>query len=215
MENPHGFRTWMLAGPELARLLKEFEADIIEESENDLHHEEGRTFQENFKNRTATLMSSIKSLGNPFNETGSQLLVLDSRDVLPDEVVKTVRSIESIGKQQYDTYRQSVLEKNGKASIHDPIRRNSLRLFKCPETKSRQLSTTKELKNDVALFSKLFIAAQDMESDIHVGNFFRHEKHPYPPSLSDRGILRVVFSIPVPKPTPLCLKWLVLVILLN
>ena len=207
MENPHAFRTWMLAGPELARLLKEFEADIVEESENDLHHEEGCTFQENFKKQTAALISSIKSLGNPFLEAGSQLLNIDSRDVLPDEVVKTVRTIESIAKQQYDTYRQSVLEKDGKASIHDPISRNSLRLFKCPTTKTRQLSKTKDLKDDVTLFSKLYIAAQDRESDL--GNFFQHENHPYPPSLSDRGTLRTGTKsdllsclVPVPRPIP-------------
>ena len=77
----------MLAGPELAWLSKEFEADIVEESANDLHHEEGRTFQKNFKKQTSAKISSIKSLGNPFLEVGSQLLNIDSRDVLPDEDV--------------------------------------------------------------------------------------------------------------------------------
>ena len=187
-ENPHGFQKWMLAGPEQARLLKEFEAGIVEESEDDLHHEEGLTFQENFKKQTAAMTSTIKNMGNPFLEAGSQLLNIHSRDVLPEDVVQTVRTIESIGKQQYDSYRQSVLEEGGKTSIHDPIRRNSLRLFKCPTTKARQSSKTKDLKDDVSLFSKLYIAAQDRESDL--GNFFQHENHPYPPSLSDRGTLR-------------------------
>ena len=58
-ENPRGFQTWMLTGREQARLLKEFEAGIAEESEDDLHHEERLTFQENFKKHTAVLISCI------------------------------------------------------------------------------------------------------------------------------------------------------------
>ena len=73
-ENPRGFQTWMMTGREQARLLKEFEAGVAEESEDDLHHEERLTFQENFKKHTAVLISCIKSLGriNPFLEAGSQ-----------------------------------------------------------------------------------------------------------------------------------------------
>eukprot|EP00745_Piridium_sociabile_P022185 TRINITY_DN34414_c0_g1_i9.p1 TRINITY_DN34414_c0_g1~~TRINITY_DN34414_c0_g1_i9.p1 ORF type:complete len:253 (-),score=52.80 TRINITY_DN34414_c0_g1_i9:375-1133(-) len=91
------------------------------------------------------------------------------------------------GKQQYDSYRESVLVQ-GTTSIHDPIKRNSFRLFRCPTQKYRRSDKSRELKEDVSLFSHLYIAAQSRESDL--GNFFKHENHPYPPSLSDRGALR-------------------------
>ena len=39
------------------------------------------------------------------------------------------------------------------------------------------------------LFSQLYIVAQDRETD--VGTFFQHENNLYPPSLSDRGKLRL------------------------
>ena len=74
MENPHGFQSWILSGPELACLLKEFKADIAKESEKSVHHDEGPTFQENFKTQAAALITSIKSLGIPFLEAGSQHL---------------------------------------------------------------------------------------------------------------------------------------------
>ena len=45
------------------------------------------------------------------------------------------------------------------------------------------------LKDDVALFSQLYIAMQHREGDMNT--FFMHENHPYPPSLSDRGKLRL------------------------
>ena len=46
------------------------------------------------------------------------------------------------------------------------------------------------LKHDVELFSRFYIVMQHRESDM--GTFFKHENHPYPPSLSDRGKLRQV-----------------------
>ena len=44
------------------------------------------------------------------------------------------------------------------------------------------------LKHYVELFSRLYIVMQHRESDM--GTFFKHENHPYPHSLSDRGKLR-------------------------
>ena len=76
-------------------------------------------------------------------------------------------------------------------SIHDPIKKNSLPLFKCPtpKEKSKQAGKIATLKADVSLFSQLYIVAQDREID--VGTFFQHENNPYPPSLSDRGKLHL------------------------
>lgn len=44
------------------------------------------------------------------------------------------------------------------------------------------------LKDDVALFSRLYIVMQHRDGDMDT--FFKHENHTYPPSLSDRGKLR-------------------------
>ena len=48
-ENPTAFRRWMLSGPEMARLLKEFEEEYLaEDDKKDLtnlqHHEQGRVY---------------------------------------------------------------------------------------------------------------------------------------------------------------------------
>ena len=39
-ENPSAFRKWMIAGPEQARLLKEFERELSMEENNEYHHHE-------------------------------------------------------------------------------------------------------------------------------------------------------------------------------
>ena len=44
------------------------------------------------------------------------------------------------------------------------------------------------LKSDCALFSRLYIACQTRDGDLD--NFFKHENHAYPPSLSQLGQLR-------------------------
>ena len=116
------------------------------------------------------------------------LVILDKQDVVGESVVNTVRNIEDIGRDQYHAYRQSVLVDRTK-SIHEPITRNRLPLFRTTEKpKTRQADKMRTLKADVDLFSRLYIVAQQRESDI--STFFMYENHPYPPSISDRGRLR-------------------------
>uniref|UniRef100_UPI00358F6B91 uncharacterized protein n=1 Tax=Myxine glutinosa TaxID=7769 RepID=UPI00358F6B91 len=53
-------------------------------------------------------------------------------------------------------------------------------------SKAKQIVTS--LKSDCALFSRLYIACQTRDGDLD--NFFQHENHAYPPSLSQLGKLR-------------------------
>ena len=95
-------------------------------------------------------MNAIKSMGTPFLEFGPDLTVLGCHDVLPDAVVQTVPTIKTFDQEQYNAYRASGLEQRT-SSVHDPIKKNSFRFFRCP-SKARQADKTKELKDDVGLF---------------------------------------------------------------
>ena len=76
-------------------------------------------------------------------------------------------------------------------SIHNPIKKNKLPLFKIQRPKkSVQSKQLAYLRNDVALFGRLYIANQLREGDPSV--FFCHENQLYPPSLSSQGNLRPV-----------------------
>ncbi len=96
--------------------------------------------------------------------------------------------IEETGKKQYQEFVKSVLE-DRTVSIHDPIKRNSLALYKRPRPKaiSKQGKKIKTLQNNVALFSQLYISMQSREGDLK--EFFAHEIQSFPPSLSDLGKL--------------------------
>jgi hypothetical protein len=179
----------MLAGPEQARLLEEFEECFASHTEDHLHHEQGLSTQNNFKQQVQSLAETMKDMGNPFVDETTELLTLDSHDIVNETVVNTVRTVEELGKKQYAEYQKSVLVDHSK-SIHVPIKKNSLRLFKCPASKPKTKQSDKitNLKTDVSLFSRLYIVAQHRECDMTA--FFSHENHPFPPSLSDNGKLR-------------------------
>ncbi|KAG0718686.1 hypothetical protein GWK47_007523 [Chionoecetes opilio] len=100
-------------------------------------------------------------MGNPFKDDTPELLALDTRNVIDHPVVNTVRTVEPVGKKQYETYKKSVLT-DATHSIHDPIKKNKLPLFRSPtpKTKSKQVGQVSMLKDDVALFSRLYIVTQ-------------------------------------------------------
>lgn len=191
-ENPVAFRRWMVAGPEMARLLKEFENDFLPDDDIDsnkhLHHEQGLSTQKTFQKQVNSLRETITQMGNPFCDNIPELVALDTRDCADISVINTVRSIEEVGYNLYKKYVKDVLE-DKTTPIQDPIKRNSLALFKRQEPKAaskttRQLSA---LKSDCGLFSRLYIASHHREGDLN--NFFQHENQSYPPSLSDFGKL--------------------------
>lgn len=109
-ENPSAFNKWMLAGPEQARLLTEFEDQCVNSPDDDQHHhEEGLSTQKTFQKQTVDLVQVIGEMGSPFKDDIPELLALDTRNVIDDSVVSTVRTVESVGKAQYCSYNKSVV----------------------------------------------------------------------------------------------------------
>ena len=136
-----------------------------------------------------SLTYAIEEMGNPFTEYSSDLLVLNSRDVVDIAVAETVGQILKIGLEQYESYVEKRLV-NQTMPITDPIKRNNLHLFSRPpcrekSTKDLQISS---LKNDCSLFSRLRVASQIRHGDLD--KFFQHENQAYLPSLSNMGKLR-------------------------
>ena len=76
------------------------------------------------------------------------------------------------------------------SSIYEPIKKNALPLFSCPrpKAKTKQMGNISLLKDDVVLFSHLYIVMQHKVCDM--STFLSHKNHPFPPSLSHDGKLR-------------------------
>ena len=60
----------MIAGPEVARVIQEFEETFSKEvnEEKRCHHEQTPDVQTSFKKDILSLISAIEEMGNPFQE---------------------------------------------------------------------------------------------------------------------------------------------------
>ena len=121
-ENTSELLRWMVSGPEIARVISEFQSTqelaklSADQMEKDVrHHKEVKGVQEAFAKEVKNLCSTIEEMGNPFRESSEDLLVLDIRDILDPSVAVTIKNIVKNGKQQYETFVKERLEKRCKS----------------------------------------------------------------------------------------------------
>ena len=188
-ENEAALTRWMVAGPETTRLQMEYE-DKYSKKKKDTgrHHEQIPSVQKTFLSHVQSFTATMEEIGNPFADTGTDLYTLDTKVIVSDNVVETIRSAEDIGKTQY---KQFVAERMNSdiTAFNNTIHKNNLPLFSSSSGKKPSKSTSKisNLRNDVHLFSRMYIACQARESDMDA--FFEHENHAWPPSLASNGIM--------------------------
>ena len=195
LQNTKALLRWMVAGPELARIVGEFEDNFPDGGAgkttrtNLKHHEHTASAQVKFATEVGALVQVLEDMGNPFMEESEDLLVHDSRDVADPAIVQTVREIEKTGQDQYDKYMtERLIERT--TPVFDPINKNQIPLFSRPPSRgpSKTKQTITSLKSGCTLFSRLCIATQTRDGDLD--NFFKHENYAYLPTLSLLGKLR-------------------------
>ena len=192
-ENTSELRRWMVAGPEISRLIAEFEAAMEEDQDHAKaplrHHEQFKSIQSTFEKQVLDLVTVVETMGNPFDEDSLDLLVLDTRDIVDQRVIDAVRKVQQVGKDNFASLVNDRIGKRHK-SLFEPIRHNKLPLFHCPP--ERILSHDKQqinaLKKSCALFSQLYISCQ--VRGCNLDDFFRHENQPSPPALAQYGQMR-------------------------
>ena len=116
-----------------------------------------------------------------FNESG-ELIQLDTKDAMGEEVVATVRTVNELGRTQYAQFRNMrIIERT--IGIDAPIKTNKLPTFKSSNTKGQSSanSQSKDLKQHIRLFSQMNISTQIRGGNMH--EFFSHETLQYPPAL--------------------------------
>ena len=93
-------------------------------------------------------------------EESGDLLNLNSKVVMPEKVVKAMLSMYVTGVTKYDTFIKERF-KSGSKSLSETIPRNSLPVFSKPGVdKPKGAGKLPGLKNNRALFSRLYIASQ-------------------------------------------------------
>ena len=67
--------------------------------------------------------------GNPFTETSTDLLALDTKIIMVDEVIQSVKTAEDLGKKQCKAFIEECMVQMTK-QFHDAIPKNNFALFK-------------------------------------------------------------------------------------
>ena len=186
---------WMVSGPEIARLIAEFESmqDAIKTNQSkgpDVHHhEQVKGVQERFQTQVKALVEAMETLGNPFKEDSVDLLVLDTKEIANEQVVATVNEIEKAGQDQFQVFVEERLIKH-KKEVTDVIKLNKFALFSNPKkSPSKEKQGVTSLKQNCTLFSQLYISCQVRQGNLE--EFFAQENQAFPPSISKFGDLRL------------------------
>lgn len=188
-EDEKALRRWMVAGPEVSRLVSTYEtvSGAKDATKSTRHHEEGETFQHTFFEKTQKLTTVMREMGNPFEEESEDLLVLDTKDIADASVSQLMKTHYHRGKTQFDLFMSDLCK--DASSFYVPIKKNCIKFFdQRSKSDSKITSKVKLLKDNYQLFSRLFISCQNRQCDLK--EFFKHENQSVPASLSDGGKLR-------------------------
>ena len=189
LDNPTALLKWAICRPVIVEILKEEEDGNLHE----LHHEDTASFEKDFSKDRDSLIASILEYGNPFEEEEQNLVHITSRHVLDDVATKSVKDVNRIGEDQYTAFVNERLI-NRRTSLYDTLKRNDLSLFRQKHllnmSKSKQKIAT--LNSERRLYANLYVACQSREGDLD--NFFAHENHAFPDSISEYGKLRKATS---------------------
>lgn len=189
-DNETALLKWMVAGPDISRIITEFEnvCDLHSVGRLEkLHHEDTRAFEGKFRVHIKSMVDILNEEGNPFES--DRLISIGSKKLIAQkESVRMVEKAHSVGLKQYEEYVESRLNKT-EHSIHDIIKKNNILIFNLPiKVTSKTKTKIANLRHDSSLFCKLYVASQNRQTD--VSNFFAHENQPFPPSISEGGRLR-------------------------
>ena len=127
-ENPQMLERWMVAGPELCRVVEEFEGVQNELGELP-HHQEGRASWRRFLSHVRDLikLNVILMNGNPFQEQLRGLVSLGDKVCESPTSAHSVYFIESTGKEQFKNYQESILHPR-KIALTAPIKRSKIQM---------------------------------------------------------------------------------------
>lgn len=149
--NPAALRRWMVGGPEISRLIRDFE-NTSEKAANDKHHEQIPSVQNSFVKEVTALKKVIEDLGSPFLEDSKDLLTLDSKVVIIQSAVECVKGVYDLGQRQYEKFVTERITTQTK-SVTQPIKKNKLSLF----SKSQLFKTE---KSGICIEGRLCIVLQ-------------------------------------------------------
>ena len=145
-ENESSLRRWMVGGAEEARLLSEFKNNHNKKNSN--HHVQRPGIQSSFLAQVSKAVEVIADHGNPYADKTKDLYTLDSKIIMPENVVETLKTIESTGIRLHEEFVEKRL-KDDTSHFNDTIPRNAFSLFKSSSQKQNKPTKASALQTDV------------------------------------------------------------------
>ena len=133
LDNESSLMKWMIGGPEIARLVKNFNNE--QHGAVNKHHEDTGAHENKFRKDVKNFKECVAEVGNPFSEDDDSLVQIMSRTVMNNSSLESVKNAKKIGEDQYEDYVKKRLVKCEK-SIHLTIPKNNLPLFRKKNTVS-------------------------------------------------------------------------------
>ena len=125
MDSPSALIRWMVAGPELARLVTEFEENtksLPSDAQTTRHREQTKSTQVAFHHDVQQLVLVFEEMGNPFTSVDNELLVLDNKDLAASAVIQTVRDIKQKARSSSNNLSMNVsLAERNPSFIQSPV----------------------------------------------------------------------------------------------
>ena len=98
---------WIIAGPEIARMLEDFEDsfnDEIKGNNETKHPENTASFEKMFRKDFEALKKEFSRVGNPFEDGSEQMHTIVSRNIMDESSSQSVYSARCLGQEQYHQY---------------------------------------------------------------------------------------------------------------
>ena len=92
IDNPSALLRWMVAGPEVAQSIQEFEIGS-KKSDNTHHHDQTASVQVSFIKDVQSLVNTIEHFGNLFQEESKDVIVLHSKELARSSAAEAVRKV--------------------------------------------------------------------------------------------------------------------------
>ena len=181
------FTVWSVAGPEVARVIAEFEAGLSS-SKGFIpkHHDQSPSVQKRFAADTKALVAAFQEVGNPFDEDSDEIVILDTKEVMSEDVARSIMCAHEEGRKKHSAFVKERLETQAVA-FHEPIKKNKI-LLPSNRHKKQRNKRVDSTKDDLHLLGQLYISLQVREGS--ADRLFEVENTDIPPSLSKHGNLR-------------------------
>jgi len=82
----------MIGVPEISRIVTEYEEQSSSGNMSTKNHEQVPSVQNAFLKNVKNLLNMMEGLGNPFKEDSGDLLALNTKNIMPTELVESIKN---------------------------------------------------------------------------------------------------------------------------